>query len=217
MRVKRAPWLVIGVWLSTLLLALPLAIVLQEQIGAHLGASMAAQAAADGRQLRLVERVPGADLRRRRQLRAGDSRLRGGDEEPQRGRRRDGAADGDRRRGRDAHAACRCSWSAACSIGWRAIAPSARARSSPRAASTSSASSGWASIAAAVYWVLFVPYHAWLFDAVYPALIGERHGRANGVLHPRSASTPLRACRCCSSTSCSTTPRFAPSSRIAAA
>jgi hypothetical protein len=47
-RVKRAPWLVIGVWLSTLLLAMPLAIVLQEMIGAHLGASMAAQAAADG-------------------------------------------------------------------------------------------------------------------------------------------------------------------------
>ena len=47
-RVKRAPWLVIGVWLSTLLLALPLTLVLQEQIAAHLGASMAAQAAADG-------------------------------------------------------------------------------------------------------------------------------------------------------------------------
>jgi hypothetical protein len=47
-RVKRAPWLVIGVWLSTLLLAMPLAIVLQEMIGAHLGASLAAQAAADG-------------------------------------------------------------------------------------------------------------------------------------------------------------------------
>jgi hypothetical protein len=47
-RVKRAPWLVIGVWLSTILLALPLALVLQEQIAAHLGASMAAEAAADG-------------------------------------------------------------------------------------------------------------------------------------------------------------------------
>ena len=47
-RVKRAPWLVIGVWLSTIVLALPLALVLQEQIGAHLGASMAAQTAADG-------------------------------------------------------------------------------------------------------------------------------------------------------------------------
>lgn len=47
-RVKRAPWLVVGVWLSTLLVAMPMAIVLQEQIGAHLGSSMAAQAAADG-------------------------------------------------------------------------------------------------------------------------------------------------------------------------
>jgi hypothetical protein len=48
MRVKRAPWLVIGVWLSTLLVALPLAIALQQLIGAHLGASMAAEAAASG-------------------------------------------------------------------------------------------------------------------------------------------------------------------------
>lgn len=47
-RVKRAPWLVIGVWLSTLLLALPLTLLLQEQIAGHLGSSMAAQAAADG-------------------------------------------------------------------------------------------------------------------------------------------------------------------------
>jgi hypothetical protein len=47
-RVKRAPWLVLGVWLSTLLLALPLTLVLQEQIAGHLGSSMAAQAAADG-------------------------------------------------------------------------------------------------------------------------------------------------------------------------
>jgi hypothetical protein len=48
MRVKRAPWLVIGVWLSTLLMAMPLAIVLHEQIADHLGSSMAARAAADG-------------------------------------------------------------------------------------------------------------------------------------------------------------------------
>jgi len=47
-RVKRAPWLVIGVWLSTLLLALPLTLILQEQIAGHLGSSMAATAAADG-------------------------------------------------------------------------------------------------------------------------------------------------------------------------
>ncbi|HUQ89046.1 MAG TPA: hypothetical protein VM096_15920 [Vicinamibacterales bacterium] len=47
-RVKRAPWLVAGVWLSTLLLAMPLAIVLHQQIGTHLGGSMAALGAADG-------------------------------------------------------------------------------------------------------------------------------------------------------------------------
>ena len=48
MRVKRAPWLVIGLWLSTLLLALPLSLALHELIGEHLGGSMAAQSAADG-------------------------------------------------------------------------------------------------------------------------------------------------------------------------
>ena len=47
-RVKRAPWIVLGVWLSTLLMAMPLAIALHEQLNAHLGASMAAQAAATG-------------------------------------------------------------------------------------------------------------------------------------------------------------------------
>jgi hypothetical protein len=48
MRVKRAPWLVIGLWLSTLVLALPLSLALQAQIGAHLGDSMVAQSAVDG-------------------------------------------------------------------------------------------------------------------------------------------------------------------------
>ncbi len=28
-------------------------------------------------------------------------------------------------------------------------------------------------IATAVYWMLFVPFHSWLFDAVYPALIAD--------------------------------------------
>jgi len=48
MRVKRAPWLVIGLWLSTLLLALPLSLAMHALIGEHLGNSMAAQAAAAG-------------------------------------------------------------------------------------------------------------------------------------------------------------------------
>ena len=48
MRVKRAPWLVIGLWLSTLLLALPLSLALHGLIAEHLGASMAAHSAAAG-------------------------------------------------------------------------------------------------------------------------------------------------------------------------
>ena len=47
-RVKRAPWIVAGVWISTLVLAMPLAIALHGQITTHLGASMAAQTAASG-------------------------------------------------------------------------------------------------------------------------------------------------------------------------
>ena len=47
-RVKRAPWLVIGVWVSTLLLAMPLAMALHQQLDAHLGPSMAAESAAAG-------------------------------------------------------------------------------------------------------------------------------------------------------------------------
>jgi hypothetical protein len=48
MRVKRAPWLVIGLWLSTLVLALPLSLALHTLIGEHLGDSLAAQSAATG-------------------------------------------------------------------------------------------------------------------------------------------------------------------------
>ena len=47
-RVKRAPWLVVGLWLSTLVLAMPLAIALHDLIGAHLGSSLAAGPAVDG-------------------------------------------------------------------------------------------------------------------------------------------------------------------------
>ena len=47
-RVQRAPALIAGVWLSTLLLAWPLALSLRGMIADHLGASMAADAAATG-------------------------------------------------------------------------------------------------------------------------------------------------------------------------
>lgn len=48
MRVKRAPWLVAGLWLTTVAVALPFTMMLQALIGADLGASLAAGAAADG-------------------------------------------------------------------------------------------------------------------------------------------------------------------------
>ena len=47
-RVKRAPWLVMWLWLSTFLIALPLAGLLLDQIQASLGASLAAREAAGG-------------------------------------------------------------------------------------------------------------------------------------------------------------------------
>lgn len=48
MRVKRAPWLVLGLWLGTVAAALPFAMMLQSLIADHLGASLAARAAVDG-------------------------------------------------------------------------------------------------------------------------------------------------------------------------
>jgi preprotein translocase subunit SecG len=46
-RVKRAPMLIIGLWLATVLVALPFAMMLQALIGDHLGASVAAERAAE--------------------------------------------------------------------------------------------------------------------------------------------------------------------------
>ncbi|MEZ5286355.1 MAG: hypothetical protein R2712_16405 [Vicinamibacterales bacterium] len=47
-RVRRAPWVIVGVWASTLLVALPPAIVLHGMIADHLGASLMADTAARG-------------------------------------------------------------------------------------------------------------------------------------------------------------------------
>ena len=47
MRVKHAPLVVIGLWLATIAVALPFAIMLQTLLADHLGASLAAQSAAD--------------------------------------------------------------------------------------------------------------------------------------------------------------------------
>jgi hypothetical protein len=47
-RVAGAPWVWLGAWMTTLLLAVPLALVLRDMIGAHLGASLAADTVASG-------------------------------------------------------------------------------------------------------------------------------------------------------------------------
>lgn len=47
MRVKHAPLVVIGLWVATIAVALPFAIMLQTLLADHLGASLAAQSAAD--------------------------------------------------------------------------------------------------------------------------------------------------------------------------
>lgn len=44
---QRAPWVVAGLWMSTVLLALPLAFALHGQISEHLGSSMAAKSVAE--------------------------------------------------------------------------------------------------------------------------------------------------------------------------
>ncbi|MDH4063720.1 MAG: hypothetical protein OEW19_04915, partial [Acidobacteriota bacterium] len=47
-RVRRASWVVVGLWVSTILVALPPAVVLRGMIADHLGASLMAEAAATG-------------------------------------------------------------------------------------------------------------------------------------------------------------------------
>ena len=47
-RVWGAPWVVVGLWLSTVALAVPLAVILHATLGEHLGASLAAQDAVAG-------------------------------------------------------------------------------------------------------------------------------------------------------------------------
>lgn len=47
-RALRAPWIVIGLWLVTLLVALPMALTLRDLLARHLGASLAAGPAASG-------------------------------------------------------------------------------------------------------------------------------------------------------------------------
>jgi len=47
-RLRRAPWVIVGLWISTILLALPLAVTLHGMLADHLGSSLAAETAVTG-------------------------------------------------------------------------------------------------------------------------------------------------------------------------
>ena len=47
-RVRRAPWLIVALWIATILLAMPLAVTLHGMLADHLGSSLAAETAVTG-------------------------------------------------------------------------------------------------------------------------------------------------------------------------
>ena len=169
-RVKRAPALIIGLWLTTVLVALPFAMMLQALIGDHLGASLAAERAADavnydwwneflaqtsGIGLSFVPTILGfAAVMKNLSTIA------------------------------DATAlpvviaiAVSAHMIASLFLIGGVLDRLARNRAVGAAAFFSACGTyavrfmRLAVIATAVYWVLFVPFHQWLFDRLYPALI----------------------------------------------
>jgi hypothetical protein len=169
-RVKRAPVLIIGLWLTTVLVALPFAMMLQSLIGAHLGSSLAAQSAAEsvnydwwneflsqtsGIGLSFVPAILGfAAVMKNLSSVVDTTKL-------------------------PIVVAVAVSLHMIVSlflIGG-VIDRLARDRAIGAAAFFSACGTyaarfaRLAIIATAVYWVLFLPYHQWLFDELYPALI----------------------------------------------
>ena len=170
MRVKRAPMLVIGLWLATVLTALPFAMLLQAMIGEHLGASMAAQSAADGVNydwwneflaqtsgvgLSFVPAILGFAAVMKNLSTFVDNT------------------------GFPIVIGVAVSMHMAVSLFLIGGVLDRLARDRAIGAAAFFAACGMyavrflrlAIIATAVYWVLLVPYHEWLFDALYPALI----------------------------------------------
>jgi hypothetical protein len=169
-RVKRAPVLVVGLWLVTVAVALPFAMMLQALLGDHLGASLAAQDAAasvnydwwneflaqtSGIGLSFVPAIIGFAAVISNLSTVADTT------------------------GLPVAIAIAVSAHMIVSlflIGG-VIDRLARDRAIGAAAFFSACGTyavrfaRLAIIATAVYWVLFVRYHSWLFDAVYPALI----------------------------------------------
>ncbi len=190
-RVKRAPWLVIGVWLSTLLLALPLTLVLHEQIAAHLGSSMAAQAAADGVNYdwwnEFLAQTSGVGASFVPAIL--------------------GFAAVMKNLSTVADTSAMPTIIAATVVIYLLVSMFLAGGVIDRLARDHDLGAGaffsacgvyfvrfirLGVITAMVYWVLFGPYHAWLFGAGVSGADGEHHGGAHRVLHP---SGPLRRVR----------------------
>lgn len=169
-RVARAPWLVIGLWLATVFVALPFAMMLQALIGDHLGASLAARSAAEsvnydwwneflaqtsGIGLSFVPSILGfAAVMKNLSTIADTTALPG---------------------------VIAIAVSAHMMLSLFLIGGVLDRLARDRAigaAAFFSACGGYAVrffrlaiMATAVYWVLLVPYHGWLFDELYPTLI----------------------------------------------
>jgi hypothetical protein len=172
MRIKRAPWLVVGVWLATVLVALPFAMMLQALIGDHLGSSLAARTAADGVDfdwwneflaqtsgigLSFVPAILGFAAVMKNLSTIADTT------------------------GLPAVIAIAVSAHMVVSLFLIGGVLDRLARDHAVGAGAFFSACGvyavrffrLALIATAVYWVLFVPYHQWLFDDLYPALIAN--------------------------------------------
>jgi hypothetical protein len=171
-RVKRAPMLVVGLWLATVLVALPFAMLLQALIGEHLGASLAAESAAaavnfdwwneflaqtSGIGVSFVPAIIGfAAVMKNLSLVADTTAM-------------------------PVVIAIAVAAHMMVSLFLIGGVLDRMARDRAVGAAAFFAACGMyafrfarlAVIATAVYWVLFVPYHQWLFDELYPALIAN--------------------------------------------
>ena len=161
--VRSAPALLLGVYAMTLVLALPLAITMRGLLRTHLGASLAADARRERRELRLVAGVHVAGHRHRDDVLADDHRVRGHAGQHQQPARRPAR---DRAHRRSTRA---CIWSpgrsssAASSIATRGSGQSAPRASSPHRGVHFFRLLRLAIVAGVVYWWLFVYVHRWLF------------------------------------------------------
>ena len=172
MRVKRAPWLVLGLWLGTVAAALPFAMMLQSLIADHLGASLAARAAVDGANYdwwnEFLAQTSGVGLSFAPAIIGFAAVM----------KNLSTVADGTRL---PTVVAIAVSAHMVVSLFLIGGVLDRLARDRAIGAGAFFSACGvyairflrLAIMATAIYWVLFVPYHEWLFDGLYPALIAD--------------------------------------------